>query len=331
MFVKRRNRQFLSIILATGFIISLSGCQNQNAEMITWQEKSPAASVQSMSVRGKDRAQAYSDKVCVIPKKKAKGKEGISFSSLAQLCINITDQKAIYANNIYEQLYPASVTKLFSAYVILQKANLDDMVTISEHAANITESGAKLCGLKEGDQITLRSLLEIMLIYSGNDAALAAAEYVGGSEEEFVKMMNDLAASIGAVHSHFVNPHGLHDENHYTTAYDIYLMMNELVKDQEFVNMIQKDSCDITYQDAAGTEKKETFLSTNQFLLGTQKAPEGMVIIGGKTGTTFAAGACLAIYSKDEKEKEYIAVIMKALNGDDVFDQMEQLLSIGKS
>lgn len=331
MFIKKRNRQFLSIILAANLIVSLSGCQNQNAEMVFWQEKSPAASVQSMSVQGGNLAEAYSNRVCVIPKKSAKGKEGISFSSSAQLCVNITNQRAVYANNIYERLYPASVTKLFSAYVILQKADLDDMVTVSEHAAGITESGAKLCGLKEGDQITLKSLLEIMLIYSGNDAALAAAEHVGGSEEEFAEMMNDLAASIGAVHSHFVNPHGLHDEDHYTTAYDIYLIMNELIKNQEFVDIIQKDRCDITYQDAAGTEKTETFLSTNQFLLGTRKEPKGMTVIGGKTGTTFAAGACLAIYSKDKKEREYIAVIMKALNGDAVFDQMEQLLSIGNS
>lgn len=319
-----------SLFLAASLFLlcMMTGCQSENTEMLSWAGESPAAQVQTMSIDGMDTAGTYAGKVCVIPKKKAKGKKGkTSFSSSAQLCVEITEQKAVYANNIYQHLYPASVTKLFSAYVILKKGNLDDTVVISKNAANIKEAGAKLCGLKEKEQYSLRSLLKIMLVYSGNDAALAAAEHVGGSEEEFVQMMNDMAASIGAVHSHFVNPHGLHDKEHYTTAYDIYLIMNELVKEEEFTDIINMAKCEIAYQDAEGREKSMSCTSTNQYLTGARAMPENITIIGGKTGNTLAAGSCLAIYSRDGEGNEYISVIMKAGNNDAAFWQTSQLLS----
>lgn len=318
----------MTLLCMAGLLVSMTGCQNENAELVLYQEENPAVQVQSLSIQEMSTAQTYAQQVCVIPKKKAKGKKGVSFDSSAQLCINITDQKLVYGNHIYDRLYPASVTKLFSAYVILKYGNLDDTVVVSENAANITEAGAKLSGMKAGEQYTLRGLLELMLVYSANDAALAAAEHIGGSEEAFVNMMNEEAAQLGAVDSHFVNPHGLHDEDHYTTAYDIYLVLNQLVKNQDFTDIVNMAECEIPYSDISGEEKTLSCTSTNRYLLGTSQSPEGMTVIGGKTGTTLAAGSCLAIYGKDEKENEYIGVILKAATGDDVFSQMSSLLEL---
>ncbi len=320
-------KTFFTIFLATGLLWNLTGCQNRDMPWLSWTGDSPAAGVQTMSVNGMDTINTYAGNVCVIPKKKAKVKEGMtSFTSLAQLCVEITEQKSLYANNIYERLYPASLTKLFTAYVVLKKGNLDDIVTISKNAANIRETGAKLCGLEEGDQVSLRDLLKMMLVYSGNDAALAIAEHIEGSEENFAKVMNTMAASIGAVDSHFVNSHGLHQEEHYTTAYDIYLVMNELVKNQDFVDIIHMANCEIVYKDVTGNEKRMSCTNTNQYLTGAKQVPEDITIIGGKTGNTLAAGACLAMYSRDLDGNEYISVIMKAVNNDTVFGQMSQLL-----
>lgn len=326
MCIKSSLRQYFFISMAVILGISVTGCRNRNAELVSFSERSISSPVQTMSVQDMDRAETYAEKLCVIPEKEVE--EDDAFSSSAQLCINITDQKAVYANHIYDRLYPASVTKLFSAYVILKYGNLEDMVTVSKTAAGITEAGAKLCGMKEGEQYSLRSLLEIMLVYSANDAALLAAEHVGGSAEKFVKMMNREAVRIGAADSHFVNPHGLHDENHYTTAYDIYLVLNELIKNEIFIEIVNKDECEIPFLDTEGVEKSMKCTSTNQFLLGTQPSPEGMTIIGGKTGTTFAAGSCLSMYGRAEDGKEYIAVILKAANTGEVFAQMSQLLSM---
>lgn len=316
---------FFSMAVIAG--ISMTGCRNRNAELVSFSDRSMAAPVQAMSVQDIGTAVSYAEKLCVIPEKKA-AEEGEEFSSSAQLCIDITDQKAVYANHIYDRLYPASVTKLFTAYVILKYGNLEDMVTVSEDAANITEEGAKLCGMKEGEQYSLRSLLEIMLVYSANDAALLAAEHVGTTVGKFVKMMNREAARIGAVDSHFLNPHGLHDENHYTTAYDIYLVLNELIQNKVFTEIVNQEKCEISFLDTEGVEKSMTCTSTNRFLLGMQPSPEGMTIIGGKTGATFAAGSCLSMYAKAEDGKEYIAVILKAANTEEVFSQMARLLSL---
>jgi D-alanyl-D-alanine carboxypeptidase len=330
MFIKVTGKRFLAVLLAAGLLAGMTGCQNENAGLLSFQEENPAAQVQSLSVQEMNTAETYAEKLCVISKKKAKKgtKADVSFSSSAQLCINVTDRKVVYASGIYDRLYPASVTKLFSAYVVLKYGNLDDTVVVSENAANITEAGAKLSGMKEGEEYSLRSLLELMLVYSANDAALAAAEYIGGSEEAFVEMMNEEAAKIGAVDSHFVNPHGLHDEDHYTTAYDIYLVLNELIKNQDFTDIINMAQCDISYRDAAGEEKSFECTSTNRYLLETQKEPDGMTVVGGKTGTTYAAGSCLAIYSRDEQKKEYISVVLKAGTGDEVFSQMSKLLEM---
>lgn len=305
-----------------------TGCASAGADMMTWHATGTTVPVQDFSIEEQGQADAFSKGLCIIPKKQAKGEEGVSFSSAAQLCINITDKKKVYADNIYERLYPASVTKLFSAYVILKYGNLDDTVEVGKAVSNITEVGAKLCNLEKGDRITLRALLEIMLVYSANDAAVAAAEAVAGSEEKFVQMMNDEAAALGASGSHFVNSHGLHDEDHYTTAYDIYLVFNALVKNKEFRRIICMEQCSVSWQSASGMPTNVTYATTNRFLLGTSTAPQGMEVLGGKTGTTQAAGACLAMYSKGTDGKKYISVILKSGGNEQVFSEMARLMAM---
>ena len=141
-------------------------------------------------------------------------------------------------------------------------------------------------------------------------------------------MMNAQAKEIGATHSHFVNPHGLHDDNHYTTAYDIYLFFNELVKNYgSFVDIISQGIVKIEYKGPDGSYASRTFTSTDRYLVGTQTPPEGVSVIGGKTGTTGLAGSCLVLYSEGENTHKYISVILKAATGDDLFTQMNDLLS----
>lgn len=248
----------------------------------------------------------------------------------SSLIINDTDNKVIYANNVYERLYPASLTKLITTLVVLEKADLNDMVTVSYNASHITESGAKLCGFKEGDTIKLEDLLYAFLIYSGNDAGVAIAEHVGGTIGGFAKMMNQAAKDAGAVHSNFVNPHGLHDDNHYTTAYDLYLIFHQLVQYDKFLSIINNSEYTVTYKDAAGNPVTKTFLTTNRYLKGQEKAPEGVTVLGGKTGTTSKAGNCLILYSKDKNNKDYISLVLKADNSNSLFSQMTDLLKMIK-
>ena len=134
-------------------------------------------------------------------------------------------------------MYPASLTKVMTALVALQNASPDTVLTATD-SVKITESGAQLCGLKAGDTMTLDQALHILLMYSANDAAMLIAENIGGSVDHFVEMMNEEAQRLGATNTSFANPHGLSDDNHYTSAYDLYLIFNEEVT---VTLMLQKD------------------------------------------------------------------------------------------
>ena len=126
----------------------------------------------------------------------------------------------LYSKNMDKKEYPASITKIMTALVALKYGSMDTTLTASANVRNL-ESGAQTCGLKEGDQMTLDQALHVLLINSANDAAIMIAEGIAGSVEAFADMMNQEALEIGATNSHFVNPHGLSDNDHYTTVYDM--------------------------------------------------------------------------------------------------------------
>lgn len=247
-------------------------------------------------------------------------------SSKAAFLCDATNNKVLYAKNPYERLYPASLTKLMTALVVLKRGELTDKVTISHNAANIPVAGAKLCGFEEGDIISLDALLHCLLIYSGNDAGIAIAEHMSKSEEEFVKLMNSEAKTIGASHTNFINSHGLHDDNHYTTAYDMYLIFNELIQYDSFVNIINQSSYTAVYRDKDKNEKSLSFNTTNQYLREERDAPEDITIIGGKTGMTYKAGNCLILLSKDSSNTQYISLVLKADDIDLLYSDMSDIL-----
>lgn len=269
-----------------------------------------------------------SGSVCVIPAdKQDKADQNLPAGSV--LLVNTTKGKFVYANNIYKKLYPASVTKIVTALVALEYGNLDDMVTISYNASHITEYGAKLCGFNEGDKIKLGKLLYSLMVYSGNDAGVAIAEHISGSVEQFAGLMNKEMQELGAAGSHFTNPHGLHDDNHYTTAYDLYLVFNKLISDYpEFKDIISKSSVKVKFKDSGGKKKELSFTSTVKYKLNTETAPEGVKVTGGKTGTTHMAGSNLILYSTGPDGDSYISAVMNSSDVYSLYDQMNYLLSM---
>ena len=238
---------------------------------------------------------------------------------------DINDSHIIYGKNIHERLAPASLTKILTALVALEKGNLEDVITVTNEA-KITESGAVVCGLKEGDTLTLNQAMHALLIQSANDAANAIAIHLGGSIEGFAGMMNEKARELGATNSHFVNPHGLTADDHYTTAYDLYLIFNKVVEYELFREIIHMDNYSTVYQDSAGKDKEMSFKTTNLFLRGNYSSPNKVTVIGGKTGTTNAAGNCLIILSKDTAGNPYISVILRSKERQLMYEQMIDLL-----
>lgn len=244
---------------------------------------------------------------------------------------NITKHEVLQEHRLFEKIYPASTTKLLTTLVALKNCNLSESVTFSYNATHIGVYGAASCGFEEGDTVMLGDLLAAMLTKSGNDAAIAVAEHVSGSVEAFATLMNEEAKLFGAVDTHFVNPHGLHDKEHYTTAYDIYLILNELVHYNKFLSIISMPSCEVNYVDAQGNARSKTFESTNLFFSGQFQAPDGIEIIGGKTGTTNAAGCCLTLYFKDAACNSYIAEVFQAPSYEVLYGKMVELMNLAVS
>ncbi len=248
-------------------------------------------------------------------------------NATAAAVFTMNNGKVAYAKNIYEKRYPASTTKILTAYVALKYGDLEQIITVSDEAIDTLDPDSSVCGLKVGDQISLREALYGMLMRSGNDAANAVAEAIGGSQDGFAKMMNEEAAALGATGSHFTNAHGLPDENHYTTAYDLYLFFNAALQNQDFVDIISTETHDASYLDADGGTVNVTWTSTNRYFNGKSDVPEGVTVIGGKTGTTQSAGYCLVLYVKNAKGEPVISVVLGEDNRDDLYTLTSNLLT----
>lgn len=246
-------------------------------------------------------------------------------SSYASGLFDLNQKEILYANNIYEQLPPASLTKVMTAYVALKYGNLEDKITVTDNC-KITESGAQLYGFKAGDVITLDQALNVLLIYSANDVGLIIAEHIGGTVENFVLMMNEEAKALGATNTNFCNPHGLTEEGHYTTVYDMYLIFNEVLQYERFKEIIQLTEYSSVYTAADGSQKTIEIRNTNQYFMGNVEAPESMTILGGKTGTTNAAGNCLVLYVKDSAGNPFISIIFRADKRENLYNDMNRLL-----
>ena len=231
-----------------------------------------------------------------------------------------------YAQNIYDPLYPPSTTKILTAYIALREGNLDDVITVSENALNL-DPDSSTCGLNAGDQITLRDLLFGLMMKSGNDAAVAIAEYISGDVTAFAAKMNEEARMLGATKSNFVNPHGLPDDNHYTSVYDLYLIFSEAVKNDTFVDLIHTTTYTANYTHADGSEATQEWNSTNQYFSGGANVPEGFTIIGGKTGTTGAAGFCLVLLSENTAGQRIISIVLKADCKSNLYLLMNEILA----
>jgi D-alanyl-D-alanine carboxypeptidase len=268
-------------------------------------------------------AELLSDDLCILSD--TDSQEDDTIDAQAAVVLDMTNQEAIFQKNAFERLYPASITTLTTALVALEHANLTDSVVVSEDAVSDL-TNVSLAGLHAGDTVTIEQLLAGMLLCSGIDSANVLAEAVGGTQEQFVSMMNDMAVSLGCIDTHYTNVGGLTDSEHYTTAYDVYLVMNRLRKNSDFMRLIQMDSYQADYKDINGETVHQEYLSTVQYLQEDNKVHNQVTVLGGKTGTTRMALHCLAVFSEDKNNNQYISIILKAKSKDSLYEQMDLLL-----
>ncbi len=209
--------------------------------------------------------------------------------------------KYVYASkNAHRRMYPASMTKFVTASVVCDKIEageigLDDMVTITQRY-DLTYEGVEPCQLTPGCKISVKDLLYGLLIQSNNYYAIILAEYVAGDIPSFCDLMNSKVQNIGATNSHFANPHGLDDPDHYTTAYDIYLITKEAYNHEIIRKIDTFEKYSYSYYNSNGELIAADAESTNFFMLGLAELPANYQIEIWKTGTTSGAGNCLTMY-----------------------------------
>lgn len=274
------------------------------------------------------RGSLYSADLCVAAEDVSMENAPSTDTLKAAALFDVDGRNTDFAYRIHEKMYPASLTKLMTALVAFDSgADLSETVTVSSNA----DSGRfaldeQTCGIKEGDQLSLESLLYGLLVYSGNDNAVAIAEHIGGSVDKFAEMMNAKAQEIIATDSHFVNPNGLHSENHYTTAYDIYLIFNQCIKNDKFMEIIQADSYEADVKRADGSSIIIKWEPTSYYALGEAELPKSGKIIGGKTGTTLKAGNCLVLLDESDSGKPFISIVMGAETKEILYQDMTALI-----
>lgn len=318
--IDRCNR-LLAVILVTAFCAApLSGCKEEKEVTAAYETGNYNKDI----YRGGLFAEQLCVSTCDVALAGAPDTSGMRASGL----FDVEHQKVDFAHNIFEQVYPASTTKTMTALLAIKNADLSSMVTVSANADSRNFAvDETTCGIRAGDQLTLFDLLRGLMMVSGNDAAVAIAEYIAGSTESFAQMMNDEAARLMATHTHFVNPHGLHDINHYTTAYDLYLIFNECIKYDEFINIISTNNYSAQITGADGIVRQEDWEQTNFYAAGLAEQPRDAVIVGGKTGTTTPAGNCLILLENSAQGSPYISVIMGADTKSLLYQNMTSLIN----
>ena len=238
----------------------------------------------------------------------------LTIHSEAAILIDAKTGKVLYGKNEEEKKYPASTTKILTAIIALEKLNLTDKLTASYEAVMSIPAGYSNAAIQPGETLTFQELLDLFLIHSANEVGYILAENISGSVEEFANLMNQKAVEIGCTNTHFTNPSGIQDENHYSTAHDMALIAKYCMQNEEFRKVVAKPSCTI-----AATDKYEEryFVNTNDLIRESSKYYYPYAI-GIKTGYTSQAKNCLiAASSKDGLELITVVLGAQTLeNGD---------------
>ncbi len=335
-----KGKKVLAVILSGLFLVGQTGCTDfielkgeyQTDKVITLGTSEDPVAV---------KANGYTHNMGVIGDD-MKEVDGVLFSDTlgstpytpkgidACLLIDDTDGETLISFNGYDKKYPASMTKVMTGILIMEaldsgKIHLDDIYTLKNNVP-LDPDAARL-SLKAGDTISVKDLVYGFLVRSLNDCGVVLAEMIAGSEKDFVEMMNAKAKELGATHTHFVNCHGLHDEEHYVTPYDLYLIFREFAKYPLVQEIDSTKKYTIHYTTAEGEAKELTVNSTNGFMSGKYKLPQGVEIGAWKSGTTKAAGSCL-IMELYKGEKTYYVVGFKGENRDSLYKNLISLINL---
>lgn len=328
--INRRKKQqiFLSCMISFALALSVTACGKSEVSL-PFSELSNREAFSYTTAEEEAPIKGMAENLCVSATNVAI--EGIDTQMLNGAGLfDIKREEVRYGDRMFERIFPASLTKILTAYIVLKdvqngSVSLDTPVPISANTV-IREKGVAASAFLQGDQVTVAQALNVMLIRSDNGAAVALAELISGSTEAFAERMNQEAAALGATNSHFVNPNGLNHAEHYSTVYDLYLILAKALEYDTFADILQKKEYETVVTDAQGASRNISCTATNFFASGRVPLPEGVLFLGGKTGTTKAAGNCLIIYTLNTAGDPFISLVMGAQDRDTVYIKLTELL-----
>ena len=240
--------------------------------------------------------------------------EGPAINSSAAVLMDSYTGTVLAGKNIDQKMYPASTTKIMTAILTIENCDLDEMATASDNAIRSVPSGYSIGDIKIGETLSVLDLLKVLMVHSANDAANVLGEHVGGSIEAFSVMMNNKAAEIGCQNTHFVNPSGKHEEDHYSTARDMAMIMQYCMKNETFRQLACLQNCSLP---ANSFSAQRDFKTTVEILVppsvGGTAPYYYPYAIAGKTGFTTEAQNCLVSVSKKD-DLELTCVVLGAMH-----------------
>ena len=243
----------------------------------------------------------------------AKNRKNLPLNAKSAVIINATTGDILYDKKMNVRRQNASTTKIMTAILAFENSSVNAKTVISQKASKTGDRSVKF---KKGDRVFIKNLLNCLLIESDNGSAVAIAESISGSSSKFAKKMNKKAKNLGCKNTHFVNPHGWPNKNHYSTAYDLAVMMKHAMNKKNFRKIVRKKS--YTFKTL---KKKDKFkVKTTNKLLGKIKG-----ITGGKTGTTKAAGYCF-VTTYRYKDNTYIIVVLGSKSNSKRWNDTKKLI-----
>ncbi len=241
----------------------------------------------------------------------------------AAVLMDANTGQVLFEKNLHEKHYPASITKVMTGMLALEKGNLTDIVTMSSEAVFSIGRNSSHVALDENEELALEDALYALSIASANDAANGIAEHISGNVENFAQSMNKKAIQVGAKNTNFVNPHGLPDDNHYTTAHDMAKIMMEAIKIPKFTEFFSE-----TYYEMPPTNKQQEaryFHSRNSLLNGNSQYPG---ILASKSGWTSQAN-CTLITAAEQDDRKLVVVVINTQSRVHSYEDTITLLDYG--
>lgn len=250
----------------------------------------------------------------------------LELAAEAAILIDADSGIILYEKNAHERLYPASITKILTTLLACEYGKFDETVTHSHNAVFNIGPGSSHIGMDEGEEVNFKDALYGILLESANEVCMAIAEHIDGDVDTFVDRMNTRAKELGALDTHFANPHGFHDDNHYTTAYDMSLFAKAAVANKDFLEIFST----VDYDIPATNKNVERNLHNKDRMLRTTSPYYYEYAVGGKTGYTAEAGNTLISYAIKDDVK-LISVVMKDPGAQYTYSDTVTLMEYGFS